>query len=264
MIGNTTVAESLIGVFIAMVLVISFRRRTHRVIELAVWAGLIWACLVALTANRDPHTQALTTSAIWGTSQVVGTIAGAFRLGALDWTYGARFLIADWVLLLFGADVLALALVSTNRQAGARTPATRLREWWVLPRLPGLQPERAPSAVDELNQRFNTWRGPAVVAAAMWSTLFLIWLRDVEIPLAARGLENVAFLARGLLRRAAGAQPGALGNNVVPLNSLSAPAHAIKVQGGATPSQSLTGTASAATRTDSNESKKHRQSRLAS
>ncbi len=241
MIGNTTLAESLIGVFVALVLFVTFRRKTHKAIELAVWIGLIWACLVAVTGIRDPQMHALTTSAAWGTSQVVGTIAGAFKLDALRWTYGARFSIADWVVLLVGADVLALALVSTNRQAGLRMPATKLREWWVLPRLAVTQPLRAPSAVDEINRRFNTWSTPAAAATAMWSTLFLIWLRDVEIPIAAQGMTNMSVRTFAPLRRAPRGQPLNQSNTAMSPR-----------------------TKSAHPRKKTNGSKKHRPSRLAS
>jgi len=169
----------LIGVFAAAVLVITFRRKTHKVVELAAWIGLVGACSVAVLGINDPQTHALTTSAAWGTSRVAGTIAGTFELAAARWISGERFVIAAWVVLLLGADVLALALVATNRQAGPRVPVNKLREWWVLPRRAGarsVQPNAA-SATDEINRRFNTWFAPAALAAAMWSTLLLMRLR---------------------------------------------------------------------------------------
>ena len=269
-IGNLPPAELLFGVFVAAVLVITFRRKTHMAIEIAAWIGLVWACLVVLTGNRDPQIHALTTSAVWGTSRVVSTIAGAFKLDALRWTYGARFLIAGWVVLLFGVDVLALALVSTKRQAGARMPATKLRKWWVLPSLPGTRPVRlaAPSAVDEINQRFNTWMARAALAAAMWSTLLLIWLRDVEIPDAARSLGKLAFPAVDLLRRAVGSRrvtkSGAVGRGIVLSNSRAATSGARSAKTLTARGTSITRTASADARTETSGSKKHRQSRLAS
>lgn len=192
--GNAPIAESLIGVFVAMALVVTFRRRTHRIVELAVWAGLIWVCVVAVTGTRDLQARELTMATFWGATQVVGTVLDAFRQDAVRWLYATRFLIADWVVLLVGVDVLVLALVSTRRQAVAWVPVTtRLREWMLLPRPRAAQPARAASSVDELNQRFNRWIAPVAAAAATSSTLFLIWLRDVEIPRAARRLADVAF-----------------------------------------------------------------------
>jgi len=157
--ANNPITGLLIGVFVSAVLVITFRRKTHKAVEIAAWIGLVGACAVAVIGIRDPHAHALTTSAAWGTSQVVGTIAGAFKVDTLRWTYADRFVIAGWVVILLGADVLALALVSTKRQAGSRAPEYKLQEWWVLPRLPRaqtVQPNVA-SATDEINRRFDTW-----------------------------------------------------------------------------------------------------------
>ncbi len=191
--GNTPIAESLVGLFIVMAIVVTFRRKTPRAIELAVWIGLVWVCVAAIAGTSHPQARALTTATIWAAGQVAGTILDLFRQGALHALYQARFLIADWVVLLLGVDVLLLALVATKRQGDAWVPATKLRDWRVLPNLPTTEPAHAISAVDELNRRFNAWSAPVADAAVMGSTLFLIWLRDVEIPSATRRLANLAF-----------------------------------------------------------------------
>ncbi len=277
MIANSPITGLLIGMFVSAVLVITFRRKTHKAIELAAWIGLVGTCAAAVIGVRDPQVHAMTTSAAWGTSQVLGTIGGAFKVDALRWTYGERFVIADWVVLLLGADVLALALVSTNRQAGSRVPANKLREWWVLPRLPGARSARpnVASATDEINRWFNSWSAAAALSAAMWSTLFLIWLRDVEIPSTAGGLWKRGFRVLAVLRRSGTGRTNATTSSLAD-RAVIAPR--------TRPSQRATSTAaargsgrantvsargrSAARRADrrkgTNGSKKRRQSRLAS
>jgi len=152
----------------------------------------------------------------------------------------------------------------------------------VLPRLPGTQPVKpnAASAVDEINQRFNTWSVAAAHAAAMWSTLLLIWLRDVETPSAARGLRKLGFPALAALRRSAigrtqvsARRPttSSIANPTVVAPSTRAPkrvtrnapasgarrAKTVSARG-----KSVTGRADR--RRETNGSKKRRQSRLAS
>jgi hypothetical protein len=298
--GNTPIAESLIGVFVAMALVVTFRRKTHRVVELAVWTGLIWVCVAAVTGTRDLQARELTLATLWGAGQVVGTILDVFRQDAVRWLYATRFLIADWVVLLVGVDVLVLALVSTRRQAMAWVPVTtRLREWMLLPRPRAAQPARAASAVDDLNQRFNQWSAPVAAGMATWSTLFLIWLRDVEVPRAERRLADVAFpgaaatatwltllviwfrdvqlhrAARRLkdLSLPAGARRplavgSAVGTDIVHINLLAERVAARKAGGVSTPrTRSRRSSATVqhpAAISENNGSEKHRQGRLAS
>jgi len=258
--------------FVSAVLVITFRRKTHKAIEIGAWIGLVGVCAAAVIGVRDPQTHALTTSFAWGVSRVVGTIAGAFKLDALRWTYGERFVIADWVVLLLGADVLALALVSTKRQAGSRIPANKLREWWVLPRLPGarsVQPSVA-SATDEINRRFNAWSEAAALGAAMWSTLLLIWMRDVQIPNTASGLRKRGFPALAVLGRTGTRRTNAITSSIAARRirasqrvTSTADARVVtSANAVSAPGQLVTRRANRRRKTDG--SKKHRQSRLAS
>jgi hypothetical protein len=272
--GNTLTAESLIGVFAAMVVVVTFRRKTNRIIELAVWIGLVWACVVAITHIGNPQARSLTTATAWAAGQIVGMLAGLFGQGAVRWVSDARFAIADWVVLLFGVDLLVLVLVATKRQGDAWLPVTKLREWMVMPGLRAAQPERAPAtAMDEINQRIYAWSGPAAVATAVWATLFFIWLRDVEVPIAARGLTNLALRARERWR--AEAQSAPLGADVVHISQLAEQVTARKAEAGGRVAEGGTTRRTTRTRTtpispqqdprtDKNGSEKHRQGRLAS
>jgi len=270
--GNTLTLESLIGVFAAMVVVVAFRRKTNRFIELVAWTGLIWVCILTISRAGNPRTFALTTATVWGAVQIGGMILGVFAQGVLQWMGSARFVIAAWVVLLCGVDLLVLALVSTSRRASAPLPGTRLREWMVLPRLRAARPAPAPfTAAEEINQRFQAWSGLAAAAGMTWATLFVIWLRDVEIPSAALGLKNLALRAsNGRLT----ADSAPLEADVVHINLLAASAAARKADAGgrvaeaaARPRKRTRSTPKppqAGARTDKNGSEKHRQGRLAS
>jgi hypothetical protein len=257
--GNPPIAESLIGAFVAMALVVTFRRGTSRVIEFAVWIGLIWVCIVAVTGGGDPQARALTTAAVWGSAQVAGMVIDLARQDVLRWAYETRFLIADWVVLLVGVDVLLLALVATRRQADGGMPMTKLREWWVLPRARATQTQLAPvTGVDALNRRFSAWCGPATTATAMAATLFLIWLRDFQVPHMASGLKHLRLPERE--GRPVAAESLSLGPDIVRIDTF---AEGVRTR--RTPRRRITDMALRPEAIDNkNVSKKHRQGRLAS
>jgi hypothetical protein len=205
---NTIAAEYLIAALIAMVVVVTFRRQTNKVIEVAVWISLVWVCVLAVSGTRDPQARTLTTALAWAAGQIVSTIVALSWQGALRWIGAARFAIADVVVVLFALDLFVLALVRTKRQANSWIPVTRLGEWMVLPRLGVTQPEPVViSAVDGINRRLNVWGAAAAAAIMTWSTIFFVRLRDVEIPSAARVLTNLAFAAGVAWRRVAAGRP---------------------------------------------------------
>jgi len=174
--GNTSTAEYLIAALVAMVIVVTFRRKAPKALELAVWVSLVWVCVLTITSAGNPQARALTNATVWGAGRIVGTIAGLTGQDVLRWMYGIRFAIAGWVVLIFVLDLFVLALVSTRRQANSWIPVTRLGEWMVLPRLHAGEPERAAiSGVDEINQRLNVWGARAAAASLAWATLFVIW-----------------------------------------------------------------------------------------
>jgi len=170
LMGNTIIAEYLIAVLVAMVIVVTFRRKMPQALEVAVWATLICVCVLAITNTPNPQARALTTATAWATGRIAGMVVGLSGQGVARSTYGARFVIAGWVVVLFALDLFALALVSTRRQANSWIPVTRLGEWMVLPRLAPALPERAAvSAVDEINQRLSVWGAAAAASTATWS-----------------------------------------------------------------------------------------------
>jgi len=132
--GDALVSEFLIALFALIVAVLTFRRHTPRSVELLAWGGLIWVCIMGVTGTHEAHARALTAAAVWGASQTIGTFASLASQGAMQWIFERRFIIADWVVLLFGVDLLVLVLLSTRRQSAGWQPRIRLRDWMELPR----------------------------------------------------------------------------------------------------------------------------------
>lgn len=240
--GDAMISEILIAAFAGMVLIATFRKGTPRAVEIVLWVGLVWACFLGLTSAHNQQARALTAATVWGVSQMVGTIAGLLEQGALGWVADRRFAIADWVVLLFGVDLLVLTLMLTRREAAGWQPRVRLGEWMELPRLS--RPVAAPatvSAVEEINQRFNLWAPVATAAALTWLTLLLIWTGDVVIPTTGRKLKGAALRAEMARRRLAstdwqsllekaGTEPRRLTEQVVDIDVLARRAAAMKVK----------------------------------
>ena len=243
MTGNAMVSELLIALFAGLVVIATFRRRTPRTVEVVLWVGLIWVCVLAMTNARDQQARALTGAAVWGASQMLGTMAAIAEQSAMQWIADRRFLIADWVVLLFGVCLLLLTLLATRRDALGWQPRVRLGEWMELPRV---DPSRVParvtvSAVDEINRRFNVWAPVATAAALTWLTLLLIWTGDVVLPTTGRKLKGAALRAemarrrvaaadwRGLIEKA-GSEPRRLTEQVVDIEVLARRASAARVK----------------------------------
>lgn len=203
--GDALVSECLIALFAGLVLIATFRRNTPLAVEIVLWIGLVWVCILGITSNNAPAARALTGAAVWGGSQMVGSVAGIAEQGAIQWVLDSRFAIADWVVLVFGVDLLVLTLMLTRREARGWQPRVRLGgDWMELPRL--TRPVPVPvtvSAVDEINQRFNVWAPVATAAALTWLTLLLIWTGDVVVPTTARNLKGAALRAEMARRRLA-------------------------------------------------------------
>jgi hypothetical protein len=239
--NDAMVSELLIALFAGMVVVATFRRRTHRAVELVLWIGLVWVCVLGVTSTHNAQARALTAAAVWGASQMVGTIAGLAGQGAVQWIVDRRFLIADWVVLLFGVDLLVLTLLLTRRDAFGWQPRVRLREWMELPRVSRPQPARATvSAADEINHRLNLWAPIATAAVLTWLTLLLIWMGDVVVPTTRRKLTGAEHRAEMARRRfaadwhshieRAGTEPRRLTEQVVGIDVLARRTAAMKVK----------------------------------
>ena len=207
--NDAVVSEFLIALFAGMVAFVIMRRGSSRPIEFVLWIGLIWVCVLGVTSTHDKQTRALTSAAVWGATQIMGTIAGLLGQGIWSWIFDNRIAVADWVVLLMGVDLLALVLIRNHRRAVGWQPQVRLRDWMEMPRPGKPQPAPVPvaSGVDELNERFNRWAPVATTGALMHLTLLLIWTLQVLMPATASKMREAVLTANGAGRRiATGAQ----------------------------------------------------------
>jgi hypothetical protein len=163
----------------------SIRRAIPRWFEVAAWVALIFVCWLGIAGVKDPHARELTVTLNWAVGQIFNTLFGLAGASFLSTMSANRFVIADAVVTLFGADLLALAMLSTHRQGRAWQPQLRLRHWMVVPATaPAAMaaPVVQPYAVDELSEKWASATAVAGAAAATWSVEFLIWARDVGLP----------------------------------------------------------------------------------
>lgn len=166
------------------------RRATATTAEVVIWLALIWVCVLAV-AGPDQHTQTLTAALIWAAPQMAGMVVGPFAESVSRWIDAGRFVIAEWVVLLLAADVLALALVSSHRRALGWQPRVRLGEWMELPRLARPRPAAVTvSAVDEIDRRLAAWGRVAASQALIGATSVGTWFAESAIPRLGRGLQQ--------------------------------------------------------------------------
>ena len=175
------------------------RRSIPRWFEISIWAALLVVCWLGIASVRAPHARELTDSVNWAAGQILNTLLGLAGAGLVDLLSAHRFAIATAVVALIGADILALALVSSYREGRGWQPQVRLRDWIEFPTAVGPAPVSTlvgPSAVDELNERLAAGTAVAGAAAANWSTQFLIWARDVGLPRAEERLAVAVAVGR--------------------------------------------------------------------
>ena len=125
--------EALIGLFGAIVVVITIRRNTPRAIEIAAWLGLIVACVLTIAGTRSAQARLLTSAGIWGATQLATSLTGFLEQAISRWLFTSRFGIADWVVLAAGVNLFAIALIASRRAAEIQMPAVKLRDWFVMP-----------------------------------------------------------------------------------------------------------------------------------
>jgi hypothetical protein len=190
-----------IAVFTAAVvatLVPSVRKSIPRPIEVVLWTALVFVCVIGALSITNPQARELTSSAFWGVDQVINTLVGLLGAGLVGWLSDNRFMIATWVVLGWGADILALAMLRSYRKSEGWQPRVRLAEWMELPRLPIPSPEPVvvPYVIDELNRKWAA--GTAVAGAALlsWLVNFSIRARDVLLPRAAERFAHAVDAGR--------------------------------------------------------------------
>jgi hypothetical protein len=206
--GSWTALQFSVALFAglaAAMVVPRVRRSVPRVVEGIIWLGLIVACWMAITNVEQANMRYLTESAVWGADQIINTTIGLMFAGMFAWIGEHRFVIANVVVLVLGADILALALVRGHRQVQSSLPRIKLGEWIEVPlhRAPALEPPEVPYAMDEWNRRAEHAAAMLAAAFLVWFVQMLIWTRDVVVPQArarqaqarARQAQAVAGLA---------------------------------------------------------------------
>lgn len=188
---------ALVTGMVAATLVPPVRRVVPRPVEIALWAVLVVVCVIGVLSITNPRARELTASAFWGVDQVLSTLVSLVGAGFVGWLIDNRFAIANFGLVAFGIDVMALALLTSFRKGRGWQPRVRLYEWMELPRESvAAQPAEAPYALDGLNRK---WAAAMVVAGAAgltWLVNFTIWARDVLLPNQAERLARAAATGR--------------------------------------------------------------------
>ena len=175
------------------------RRSIPRWFEMAMWAALIFVCWIGIASIKEPHVRELTDSVNWAIGMIATTLLGLAGANVRDVLLANRFTIANGMVTLLGADLLALALISSYKEGRAWQPQIRLREWMELPAATASQAaaaQLAHSAIDDLNDRLAAATSTAGAAAATWSVQFLIWARDIGLPRAEKRLALAAAVGR--------------------------------------------------------------------
>jgi hypothetical protein len=154
---------------------------------------LIVACVLGALSVNEPHARELTATVAWGVDQTLNTAVGLLGAGVLAWLHYHRFAIADGMVLLLGADILALVLIRSWRDGRAWRPRVRLREWMELPSPATAEPQPAvPYALDDLNRRWAAAIARAAAAALAGLVRIWTWTREVMLPREAQRLARSA------------------------------------------------------------------------
>ncbi len=184
---------------VAMTFAPKVRRAIPRWFEVALWVAMVFVCWIGIASINGPHARELTDSVNWAVGQIVAMLLGLAGAGVRESLAANRFALANAVVTLFGADLLALALVSTYREGRAWKPQVRLGEWLEFPAVsdrPAVALVTGASAIDELNERWAAATATAGAAAATWSVQFLMWARDVGLPRAEKRLALAVAVGR--------------------------------------------------------------------
>jgi hypothetical protein len=187
---------------VAATLAPSARRMIPRWFEAALWMALLVLCWLGVTTIEDPKADELTRALAWAGGQIATTALGLVGAGLSGWMSNHRFVIANWVVIVCGVDVLMLALLSSHRQGMGWQPRAKLRDWLELPPLAAPKPVAVPEdPFAELNRRCAAATAHATAAALTWAAHLAIWLRDVVLPREARRLRECTAITRADRRR---------------------------------------------------------------
>jgi hypothetical protein len=167
------------------------RRAIPKPLELVLWTGLLFVCMLGIVGMADPRARELTSAAVWGVDQIVNTSVGLVLGGMMGWIFDNRFAIATWMALLAGVDLLILALIRSMRRARGWQPRVRLGEWMEMPSpaMFAAEPVANPDAPAKLNRRLAASSAAAGAHVATSLSGFGAWMRHAVVP---RGAEHLA------------------------------------------------------------------------
>jgi hypothetical protein len=175
------------------------RRSIPRVVEVCLWIAFLTVCLLGVMSITDPGARELSTSAAWAAEQLINSMAGLALGGIVAWISNSRFAIANWLAIIAGADILALMLMRSLRQARPWQPRVRLLEWMELPMPAASAPARAQTAADPIAE-LNRKTAAAVARAGAASTAPIViasrWLQHELLQREAPRLADMSEAGR--------------------------------------------------------------------
>jgi hypothetical protein len=183
---------------VAATFVPTVRRSIPRFVEVVFWVGLVVACTIGFISITDPNARELSASAAWGVDQLITTLVALSLGGVVSWLSENRFVLATWLVIIAGVDILVLVLRASMRVGMGWQPRTRLGEWMELP-VPAAQPRQPVPAADPLaglNRRFAGVTAVLATAALAKLVVLSIWIRDVALPREAQRLAYTAEAGR--------------------------------------------------------------------
>jgi len=177
------------------------RRSIPKPVEILLWVGFVSVCVLGMASISDPNARELSASAAWGADQILNTMVGLMLGGVGGWFLDHRFSIASWLVIIAGADILALMFLKSMRTARPWRPRIRLGEWMELPvaEPAAVVSRRRLAMADPLadvNRRLAAMGAIAATAFLAKTIDLSIWARDVMVPREARRLAQAAQTGR--------------------------------------------------------------------
>lgn len=185
---------------VASTFVPAVRRAIPPAVEVGLWVAFATACVLGVINVTDPNARELTTSAVWGTDQLINNMTQGLAGGIVGAVSASRYAIAAGVVLLAAAAFLALVLLRSHRMSRAWQPRVRLVEWMELP-MPAPAPAPAVShGMGRVNRRVMgalAVAGTTVLASLVRSS---VWTRNVLLPREAARFATAAHTGRAATR----------------------------------------------------------------
>ena len=172
------------------------RRAIPRPVEVGLWIGFATVCFLGVMSVTDSDARDLSYSVLWGASQVVNTVFALLVGGVATWVAENRFALASWLVIVAGADVLALMLIKSLRGAAPWRPRVRLREWMELPVTTPAVVAAQPMPVDHLAEVNRKLAGAsALLGAAVFTRTLGLSTRLLRLS-PSRDLRGMASAGR--------------------------------------------------------------------